>query len=153
MKHQITLRDTGIKITEVLDMISQGFGYNQILEKFPELSLGDVLVSAKFAADFIRQYITADETIEVEGEIVVAAHNRRIINLTKIRKEHPRAYEKWEPSEDNELTAFYRNGKKIDEIAGLLQRQPGAIRSRLDKLGLTKPKDRVPRTPEAPKDT
>ena len=153
MKHQITLRDTGIKITEVLDMISQGFGYNQILEKFPELSLGDVLVSAKFAADFIRQYITADETIEVEGEIVVAAHNRRIINLTEIRKEHPRAYEKWEPPEDNELTAFYRNGKKIDEIAGLLQRQHGAIRSRLDKLGLTGPKGRVLRTPETPKET
>ena len=143
MKHQITLRDTGIKITDVLDMMSQGFAYNQILEKFPELSLGDVLVSAKFAADFIRQYITADETIEVEGEIVVAAHNRRIINLTEIRKEHPRAYEKWEPPEDNELTAFYRNGKKIDEIAGLLQRQPGAIRSRLDKLGLREPKGRV----------
>lgn len=153
MKHQITLRDTGIKITDVLDMISQGFGYNQILEKFPKLSLGDVLVSAKFAADFLRQYITADETIEVEGEIIVAAHNRRIINLTEIRKEHPRAYEKWEPPEDNELTAFYRNGKKIDEIAQLLQRQPGAIRSRLDKLGLIRPKGRVSGTPEAPKET
>ena len=140
MKHQITLRDTGIKITDVLDLMSQGFGYNQILEKYPELSLGDVLVSAKFAADFIRQYITADETIEVEGEIVVAAHNRRIINLTEIRKEHPRAYEKWEPPEDNELVDFYQGGKKIDEIAGLLQRQPGAIRSRLDKLGMVKPK-------------
>jgi len=153
MKHQITLRDTGIKITDVLDMISQGFGYNQILEKFSELSLGDVLVSAKFAADFLRQYVTADETIEVEGEIVIAAHNRRIINLTEIRKEHPRAYEKWEPPEDNELTAFYRNGKKIDEIAGLLQRQPGAIRSRLDKIGLIRPKGRVSGTPEAPKQT
>lgn len=140
MKHQITLRDTGIKITDVLDMISQGFRYNQILEKFPKLSLGDVFVSAKFAADFLRQYVTADDTIEVEGEVVVVAHNRRIINLTEIRKEHPRAYEKWEPSEDNELIAFYRSGKKIAEIAELLQRQPGAIRSRLNKLGMVKSK-------------
>ena len=153
MKHQITLRDTGIKITDVLDMISQGFGYNQILEKFPELSLGDVLVSAKFAADFLRQYVTADETIEIEGEIVVATHNRRIINLTEIRKKHPRAYEKWESPEDNELVTFYQGGKKVDEIAQLLQRQPGAIRSRLDKLGLTGPKRRITQTPEAPKGT
>ena len=138
MKHQITLRDTGIKITDVLDMISKGYGYNQILKKRPELSLGDVLVSAKFAADFIRQYIRGDGTIEINGEIVVAAHNSRVINLTEIRKKHPRAYEKWEPSEDNELIAIFRDGRKIDEIAQLLQRQPGAIRSRLAKLGLVR---------------
>jgi uncharacterized protein (DUF433 family) len=148
MKHQITLRDTGIKITDVLDMMSQGFGHNQILKKLPELSLSDILVSAKFAADFLRQYVTAEEIIEVEGEIVVASHNRRIINLTEIRKEHPRAYEKWESPEDNELVSFYQSGKKIDEIAQLLQRQPGAIRSRLDKLGLTGPKRRITQTPE-----
>lgn len=56
--------------------------------------------------------------------------------LEAVREEHPRAYEKWPPEEDESLANLFRSGLRLDEIAQRLQRQPSAIRSRLVKLGL-----------------
>ena len=56
--------------------------------------------------------------------------------LENIRKVHPRAYNPWSTAEDKQLIAFFKSGKDIMEISGLLQRQSGGIRSRLIKLGL-----------------
>ncbi len=57
-------------------------------------------------------------------------------NLDEIRNEYPRAYEKWDPEEDNILGVKYREGLSVSELSDLFYRQPGAIRSRLKKLGL-----------------
>jgi hypothetical protein len=61
---------------------------------------------------------------------------RQAHKLDDIRKNHPRAYEKWAPEEDARLKSLHGLKKSIPEIAALLHRQPGAIRSRLEKLGL-----------------
>ncbi|MEN4006879.1 MAG: hypothetical protein PQ964_05960 [Methanobacteriaceae archaeon] len=42
----------------------------------------------------------------------------------------------WTEDEDNILKDEYIRGKRIDELASIFQRKPGAIRSRLQKLGL-----------------
>lgn len=56
--------------------------------------------------------------------------------LQKIRLTHPRAYERW----SEEVLLFLRRsfdaGESIETLAEALQRQPGAISSRLRKLGL-----------------
>lgn len=54
----------------------------------------------------------------------------------KIRQKYPRAYVKWSQDEDENLKQEYASGQQIDELAQRFQRQPSAIRSRLQKLGL-----------------
>jgi hypothetical protein len=54
----------------------------------------------------------------------------------KIRQKYPRAYVKWSQEEDEKLKKEYASCKQIGELAQKFQRQPGAIRSRLQKLGL-----------------
>ncbi|MEG4069510.1 hypothetical protein QUA42_19610 [Microcoleus sp. Pol11C2] len=54
----------------------------------------------------------------------------------KIRQKYPRAYVKWSQDEDENLKKEYASGQQIDELAQRFQRQPSAIRSRLQKLGL-----------------
>ncbi len=54
-------------------------------------------------------------------------------------QEHVRAYEKWSPEEDGELVRKHGMGSNISELSVHFGRRPGAIRSRLKKLGLWKP--------------
>lgn len=54
----------------------------------------------------------------------------------KIRNKYPRAYVKWSQDEDENLKKEYASGQQIGELVQRFQRQPGAIRSRLQKLGL-----------------
>jgi predicted Rossmann fold nucleotide-binding protein DprA/Smf involved in DNA uptake len=55
--------------------------------------------------------------------------------LPDIRRVHPRAYEKWTDEEEARLAKLRNAGKSKQEIARDLHRQPGAISSRLRKLG------------------
>ena len=55
----------------------------------------------------------------------------------KIRQKYPRAYVKWSLEEDENLQKEYASGQQIGELAQRFERQPSAIRSRLQKLGLT----------------
>ncbi len=57
-------------------------------------------------------------------------------NLAKIKAAYPRAYEYWSEDEDNRLIQLARLGQNVPEIADQLQRQPGAIRSRIKKLDI-----------------
>lgn len=57
-------------------------------------------------------------------------------HLEAIRREHPRAYESWTEEEEARLRKERAQGKTVEDLAKLFQRQPGAIRSRLTKLGL-----------------
>ena len=56
--------------------------------------------------------------------------------LRKIIDVHPRAYEPWCDDEDDKLRQMIESGQSVNEIAVYLQRQDGAIRSRIKKLGL-----------------
>ena len=57
-------------------------------------------------------------------------------DIEDIRKVFPKAYAKWEEADDRSLKREYLKGKSVDELAEMLQRNPGAIRSRLKKWGL-----------------
>jgi ATP-dependent DNA helicase PIF1 len=56
--------------------------------------------------------------------------------LAKQRQKYPNAYEPWEEEDDIRLRALFEDDGKISAIARSFGRQPGAIRSRLKKLGL-----------------
>jgi hypothetical protein len=63
-----------------------------------------------------------------------------------VRRSHPRAYEKWTTEEDEALVKRYNDGGSIPELVKIHQRKLGAIRSRLEKLGLLPPQDREQRS-------
>ncbi len=56
--------------------------------------------------------------------------------LAEMRRIHPRAYTPWQAEDDGRLRAGFARGEEIEHLATVLQRQPSAIRSRLQKLGL-----------------
>ncbi|WP_436777834.1 hypothetical protein [Yinghuangia sp. YIM S09857] len=60
----------------------------------------------------------------------------RALALEELRKMHPRAYDRWSAEEEARLTEGFKCGETQAELARQHQRQPGAIRSRLIKLGL-----------------
>ncbi len=62
--------------------------------------------------------------------------NRLPNRLDDIKRQYPKAYERWEPEEDRLLKEKFAAGVKIKELAASFERQPNAIRSRLIRLGL-----------------
>jgi len=67
--------------------------------------------------------------------------NTNILEKDNIKNEKrsqyfEKAYKKWEEDDENKLKVYYLEGKSIKELSQIFQRRPGAIRSRLRKLGL-----------------
>jgi hypothetical protein len=106
------------KSSAILAMIARGYRYEQILSSDPELTYVDIFDAAREALEIL-------------------SHNGGSVSTyADVRSKHPRAYQKWEPDEDARLAQLVQSGRSVQAIADLLQRQPSAIRSRMDKLGL-----------------
>ena len=56
--------------------------------------------------------------------------------MAALRRTHPRAYTTWTAEEDDQLKAAFARGEEIEHLATMFQRQPSAVRLRLQKLGL-----------------
>ncbi len=56
--------------------------------------------------------------------------------MAEIRRVHPRVCAPWQVEDDDRLEAGFARGEMIEHLATVLQRQRGAIRSRLQKLAL-----------------
>ena len=54
----------------------------------------------------------------------------------EIRQKYPNAYRSWTPDDDQKLRDAFRTCQEIDVLSDTFQRKPGAITSRLRKLGL-----------------
>lgn len=57
--------------------------------------------------------------------------------MQQVQVSHPRAYEPWSSSEERQLVRLFQSGLSIDNIATVLERRPSAVRTRLNRLGLT----------------
>ena len=138
MEQSILIRDTEIKVTDILDMISRGMSYYQILLSDTRLTLTDIMVTAKLAKELIENFVTPEHAIVIEGSIQIVASGGKIHNVSKMREEHPRAFMKWNESEERQLTELFHSGRSLNEIGKVLERKRGAIKLRLQKLGLVK---------------
>lgn len=47
---------------------------------------------------------------------------------------HPNAYQLWTEEEEKKLSSYYNEGRSVDEIAQILGRNEGSIRSRLKRM-------------------
>ena len=72
-----------------------------------------------------------DET--ESDEIPKSSYHKK---LEKIKEKYPNAYENWTSEADEKIKRLYHEGKSNSELSEIFQRKPGAIRSRLKKLGL-----------------
>ena len=61
-------------------------------------------------------------------------------SVEEIRRSYPKAYVKWSKDEDDRLKNEYTQDKDILRLANTFQREAGAIRSRLQKMGLKRPR-------------
>ena len=139
MEQSIYIRSTGVTVVDVLKSLSRGYTSEQILKKHDELSMVDILVTLQLATNLIEQHVTSEGTIKIEGAINLIAKQSRILNVSKLRQAHPRAYEPWTTDETNSLNVMFRQGVCIKDISEKIGRGEGAIRSRLEKIGLIKP--------------
>lgn len=79
-------------------------------------------------SDFLEFY-NKITTIKLEWGI-------KTYSLEEVRKKHQKAYAKWTREEEELLIDNLAEGLNVKEIAEILGRQPGAISSRINKLGL-----------------
>lgn len=104
--------------TAILRLIAKGHSYARIVDRLPGVTYHDI-----FAA--------ADEAVKaMEGGGTPTSY------VETVRQTHQRAYKPWDDEEDAELTALHEEGWTNRQIAEHLGRQPGAISSRISKLGL-----------------
>ncbi|HWB53638.1 MAG TPA: hypothetical protein VG722_05575 [Tepidisphaeraceae bacterium] len=106
----------------VLEMIAAGNTYEQILAAYPDLRYLDIFEVARDVLD-----------------LLASSHPKRksSYTLAEKRQRYSRAYEKWTDKEDGQLRQLLRSGTTVARIAGILQRNRGAIRSRILKRELT----------------
>lgn len=82
------------------------------------------------------QEAVGDRNFQAETSEIENNADRPKTQNEKIRQKYPRAYVKWSREEDENLQNEYASGQQIGELVNKFQRQPAAIRSRLQKLGL-----------------
>jgi len=140
MEHPVRIRDTNVTVVEVLRAIAGGLSYDQILVRHPELTLDDIRATANFAADLIGQFVIVDGIIQVDHVIEFKVRGGTALNLTEMRRKHPRAFAKWTKNEEDQLVRLFQQGESIQKMAVIHQRRPGAIRARLERLGLIEQK-------------
>ena len=67
-------------------------------------------------------------------------HSEKIIpnkeNIEELRKTAKNAYKPWSSEEEQRLRTLVASGETVKNIANMMGRKIGAIRSRMNKLGL-----------------
>ena len=127
----------------VLEMIAAGRSYDQILSAYPDISYLDIFHAAEEALSLAI------------GSTVPRQASEKAYTLVEKRERYPRAYLPWTDAEDDTLKRLVHSGLSVARIAGELQRNRGAIRSRLARLNLVesltpKEQDRYRRIVQSP---
>jgi uncharacterized protein (DUF433 family) len=138
MQTNIMIRDTGVTVTHIFHLISQGYSYSQILDTHPKLIMSDIMGAADLARQIIEALKDDQDQIEIHQEIRFAFSRGQFVTMAKLREKHARAFLPWTPREDERLAEMYQRGARISEIAQRHQRQSGAIHARLVRLNLIK---------------
>ncbi len=135
----VQIRDTNVKITDILKLIGNGYTYEQITLKYPQMTHADIMLSAKVAEEIIGSMVKMHGNIIPALKMEFIFKNNIFKSIEELQKTNPRAFAKWNQAEDNNLVSMYKSGKEVKEIADVLERSIGSIRARLEKFGLIQP--------------
>lgn len=124
----------------VLEMISEGYSYAQIIARYSELTYPDIFDAAAEALDLLcgPASRSCDPTISPIEPPASTASKVWAARLPQIQSQHPRAYEKWSADDDDMLRRRFAKGESTQALSIAFGRQPSAIQSRLRRLGLVK---------------
>ena len=114
-----TLTDPGNKKSAmILSLLSQGQSCENILSEHPEYDLSDI--------------------IHVAEEALHSSDRFRPLNpsIDNLLNSYPRALAVWSEDEDSHLKKMRKDGFTIFELSRMLKRQPSAIYSRMQELGI-----------------
>ena len=118
---QTEQKDFYIKITESKKSID-GFEHHRIMVFEEDIT--------EFT-DAFRQCLNGYRKLKE-----VQTVRNRPATFIEIREKYPKAYIPWTTEEDDKLEFLYCEGKKVNEMALILERKKGAIESRIKKMGL-----------------
>jgi ATP-dependent DNA helicase PIF1 len=105
-------------------------GFNDIALKVSEETLVFDQELKKRSEAMLAELRSLPEPTTHEVEVV------KTYSMEKIREKHPSSYRKWTAEEETALINDFKAGKSTVELANMLGRATGGIRSRLRKLGL-----------------
>ena len=92
----------------------------------------------RFSSEIKSSQIPNTEVSHISKKSPNSSRIPKTYSVKEIQKTYPRAYKPWDFAEDERLKQRYEQGVAIRDLASEFQRKPGAIRSRLKKLGLRK---------------
>ncbi|ETR68384.1 MAG: hypothetical protein OMM_10582 [Candidatus Magnetoglobus multicellularis str. Araruama] len=98
-----------------------------------------VIRSLKLVKESGLILVTEDEIESFYAGLVSIGWKKRMKSksIADIKQKYSRAYETWEIEEDEKLKNGFAKELSIEELSGILKRQPGAVKSRLEKnIGL-----------------
>lgn len=108
-----------------LSVLSSNNSQSVIIKQYKSNELTGVLILSKGDIDKINTVLNSSR---------IKNKNR----IDEIKDQYKKAYQKWNPQEENLLRLLFNDKLSIEDISSRLQRQPSAIRGRLIKLGLIK---------------
>lgn len=115
---RLNIRDTGVNILEILDLMALGLHYEAIIGRYPGLVVEDIAYAAATARGLIVRYWAACGGPLRELTVEQATPGLR----------------RWETDDDAELLNLYRNGATVTEIGRILRRSSEETQNRLYEL-------------------
>ncbi|MBI2314770.1 hypothetical protein HYU93_01795 [Candidatus Daviesbacteria bacterium] len=104
----------------------EGAKYLVIKELKNNVREGQIMIFEEYFQAFRKGFRKAVRTAK-KGDL-------ESYDIKQLRSKYPKAYELWAKDEEDSLKELWAHNKTIKEISSILQREPGAIRSRLKKL-------------------
>ena len=121
MEKSILIRDTGVSVLDILDLMSRSNTYQQIIAIYPQITMADIMSTAQLAKEVIECVLVDGSNICLESEIRL---NTKVLHITQISSKHPRSYERWHARKDLSLTELIRKGHRINQLADFLNGSP-----------------------------
>lgn len=104
----------------ILQFLAEGCTVEEVFWHFPSLDYQDIGLAAQEALRGLKS----------------TTYSQR---MDRVKLRYPKAYARWSEDEQELLQREFRAGNSVQALAELLNRQPGAVRIRLEKLGLVEP--------------
>ena len=106
------------------------------LEKIIQLDWNLFLKYKRWHKTMNAWNISITKALTEEAEVLYGKKPEKAYDISEIRKTHRKAYEPWAEEADEKLELLFCEGKTVKELSQILERNEGAIRSRIKKLEL-----------------
>ncbi|UCE25209.1 MAG: DUF433 domain-containing protein [Candidatus Zixiibacteriota bacterium] len=127
MESWLRIRNTGVNILEILELVSKGCSCPEIQERYPNLSHRDLARAAAVVLDHVVSHISVDILF---GATVNPSSARPVC----LHDDTP-----WTDDEDEELRRLVRYRFDQRAIARLLRRSERAVTARLEQIRSSNP--------------